>query len=521
MKRAGVVLLGFVFLFCVSAWPAFGADTSKEISQLKSEVNKLLERIEELEKKQAETTTKVAEAEQKAQKAEKKSLKDRIDFGGEVRFRGVVENASTGKGFYGIGQPSSDRKYRDETSFPMRIRLNAHAEVVPDWVDFYARLTMNKRWGAWDTSATDPFNKPNSFEASAGHDLNARFEQMYMTMKIPYVDGSTWYIGRLPGEDGAPQRQARTLFPRLFIDSEIDGTLLKWDAPEFALDKVSLPWTGTRLWGKACEQGKAPVLKSYEAKVKDRTGIIIGYLKYDEKKLQNTDNIETTGADADAFLAQATLKIGKDTEVIWDGLTMADWHMPNTSGASFVPDVRTNYLLTGVYADTQLLGFQIYGAYYYSHFEVPGFSFTPTGAAGSTNVEAQGYPGHIFFGGFNTGDLISPKQQLTVEFADGSEAWINPFNYRGFRRKGTVTSPAGNYFFDSSGKSTVGFYPFNAQVWDIFYDYYAWKNIRFRLGYLDFLYTKHEVKDGQKASFLGSSKYQHDYWPYAEVNFSF
>ena len=297
--------------------------------------------------------------------------------------------------------------------------------------------------------------------------------------------------------------------------------MLKWDAPEFALDKVSLPWTDTRLWGKACETGKAPVLKSYEAKVKDRTGIIIGYLKYDEKKLQNTDNIETTGADADAFLAQATLKVGKDTEVIWDGLTMADWHMPNTSGASFVPDVRTNYLLTGVYADTQLLGFQIYGAYYYSHFEVPGFSFTPTGAAGSTNVEAQGYPGHIFLGGFNTGDLISPNQQLTVEFADGSEAWINPFNYRGFRRKGTVSSPAGNYFFDSAGKSTVGFYPFNAQVWDIFYDYYAWKNVRFRLGYLDFLYTKHDAKGGQKVSVLGSSKYQHDYWPYAEVNFSF
>ena len=215
MKRAGVVSLVFVFLFCVSALPAFAADTSKEISQLKGEVNKLLKRIEELEKKQAETTTKVAEAEQKAEKAEKKSLKDRIDFGGEVRFRGVVENASVSKGFYGNGSPSSGRKYRDEASFPMRIRLNAHAEVVPDWVDFYARLTMNKRWGAWDTSATDPFNKPNSFEASSGHDLNARFEQMYMTMKIPYVDGSTWYIGRLPGEDGAPQRAGAHSFPEV------------------------------------------------------------------------------------------------------------------------------------------------------------------------------------------------------------------------------------------------------------------------------------------------------------------
>jgi len=512
MKRAGVVLLGFVFLFCVSALPVFAADSSKEVDQLKGEVHKLLKRIEELEKKQEETTTKVAEAEKKA---EKKSLKDRLKFGGEVRFRGLFENASASKGFYGFGKPSSDVKYRDESSFPLRVRLNAQAEVVPDWVNFYARLTMNKRWGAYDTSATDPFNKPNSFESSIGHDMSARFEQAYMTMKMPYVDGTTWYIGRLPGMDGAPQRQAPSLFPRLFIDSEIDGTLMKWDAPSTGIDNMDMPWTSWRLWGSKCEPGKAPVLKSYEAKVNDKTGIILGYLKYDEKKLQNTDNIETTGADADAFLAQAKIKVGKDTEIIWDGLTMADWHMPNTSAVSYVPDIRTNYLLTGVYADTQLLGLQIYGAYYYSHFDVPDFSFKPTGATSATNVDGHGFPGHVLFAGFNTGDLISSKQQLTVEFTDGSDAWINPFNYRGFRRKGTVSSPAGNYFFDSAGKSTVGFYPFNAQMWDIYYDYYAWNNVRFRLGYIDFLYTK------QKDAILGSSKYQHDYWPYAEVNISF
>ena len=411
-------------------------------------------------------------------------------------------------------------KFRDETSFPTRIRLNAHAEVVQDWVDLYARLTMNKRWGTDDATFTDPFNRPNSFEASSGHDITPRFEQIYMTMKIPYVNGTTWYVGRLPGEDGAPQRQALTLFPRLFIDSEIDGTLLRWDAPETAVDKVNLPWTSTRLWGKQSEPGKSPVIKAYEAKVKDKTGIILGYLKYDEKKMQLTDDLERK-ADADAFLAQAKIKVGKDTEVIWDGLTMADWHMPNTSGVSYVPDIRTNYLLTGAYADTQLFGFQLYGAYYYSHFDVPAFSFTPTGATSATKVAAQGFPGHIWFVGFNTGDLITPNQQLTVEYADGSDAWINPFNYRGYRRKGTVLQPAGNYFFDSSGNSTVGFYPFNAQVWDIYYDYYAWKNVRFRLGYMDFLYTKHNAEDGQNFSMLGSSKFQHDYWPYFEVNISF
>ena len=532
MKKAWLSFFVVIAFLSLSAIPVMAADTSTEIEQLKGEVHQLLKRIEELEKKQGEVATKavetekkMVEVEKKAEKVEKKSLKDRIEFGGEARFRVAVENATADEDFYGDGQPSKEHKFRDETTFPLRVRLNAHVEVVPDWVDFYARLTMNKRWGAWEGSPTDPvsklndpFNRPNSFESSIGHDMNARFERAYMTMNLPWINGK-WYIGRLPGMDGAPQRQENYLFPRLFIDSEIDGTLLKVDAPESALDSVNLPWT-SRLWGKQSEPGKAPTLKQYEAKVRDKTGIILGYLKYDERKMKDISTEKETKADADVFLAQAQVKIGKDTEVIWDGLTMSDWHMPNTSAVSYVPDVRTDYYLTGVYVDTQLFGFQLYGAYYYSHFKVPEFSFTPTGGS-KTNVTAQSFPGRIWFVGFNTGDLIHPKHQLSVEFADGSDTWINPFNYRGYRRKGTVSQPAGNYFFDSSGKSTVGFYPFNAQVWDVYYDYYAWKNVRFRLGYMDFLYSKHDIKAGDNFSVLGSSKFQHDYWPYAEVNLSF
>jgi len=531
MKRVLSLLSAFIFLFCLWGTSVLAADSSAETEQLKQEVNKLLQRIEQLEKKQTvtetktiETEKKITEVEKKAEKVEKKSLKDRIELGGEARFRIVRDNASTPGGFYGDDQPSEDVKFRDETSFPLRIRLNAHAEVVPDWVDFYARLTMNKRWGAWDIAPTDPFNKPNSFEASVGHDITLRVEQAYATFKIPYID-STWYLGRLPGEDGAPQRAARSLFPRPFIDSEIDGTLIKWDAPQTARDRVNLPWTSVRLWGKQSEPGKAPTLKQYEAKVQDKTGIILGYLKYDERKMQLTDDLETN-SDADAFLAQAQIKIGKDTEVILDGLTMADWRMPfsgsstSVTGVS-VPTLITNYLLTGAYVDTQLLGLQLYGAYYYSHFAIPEFTFTPAGETTPETVEAKGYPGHIWLGGFNTGDLITPNQQFTVEFADGSNAWINPFNYRSFRRKGTVLQPMGNFFFDRSGKTVAGFYPFNARVWDIYYDYYFKPNVRLRLGYMDFLYAKHDINNGEDFSFLGSSKFQHDYWPYFEVNLSF
>jgi len=108
MKRVGVLLFAFIFLFSLTVLPALAADTSKEVQQLKGDVEKMLKRIEELEKKQTETVTKVAEAEKKVEKVEKKSLKDRIEFGGEVRFRAMIDNASTDKGFYGTGQPSDD-----------------------------------------------------------------------------------------------------------------------------------------------------------------------------------------------------------------------------------------------------------------------------------------------------------------------------------------------------------------------------------------------------------------------------
>ncbi len=536
MKKVGATLLAVLFLLSVWALPVM-ADTAQDVEKLKGEVQNLLKKIEELEKKQsetqmksAETEKKVEEVEKKTEKVAKKALKDRIELGGEGRFRMMIENARTPAGFYGGKFPSKEAHFRDETSFPTRIRLNGHAEVVENWVDFYTRLTMNKRWGAFDTSvsqASDPFNKPNSMESGLGHDMTPRFERAYVTMNLPWINGK-WYVGRLPGMDGAPQRSSGHVFPRMFIDSEIDGTLLKVDLPKTTLDDVNLPWTSMRLWGTPSEAGKAPTLGQYEAKVREKSGIVLGYLKYLENKLKNTDTIETTSADSDAFLAQAELKLGKDTAIIWDGLTMDSWHMPNSAGIKDGGgknnlDVRTNYLLSGVYVDTQLLGFQIYGAYYVSDLEVPNFSYTATGAKTGTKVASKDYTGHMWFGGFNTGDLLGAKNQLTVEYVDGSDNWINPFNYRGYRRKGTVMQAAPNLFFDPAGGSSsiVGFYPCNARIWDIYYDYYAWKNVRFRAGYIDQMFEKHSQAPNSLYSFMGTSNFKHDWWPYFEVNISF
>jgi hypothetical protein len=158
--------------------------------------------------------------------------------------------------------------------------------------------------------------------------------------------------------------------------------LVKWDAPKTFLDNIKLPWAGKVWEHKEASDDKGPErkfasLEGYERKAKERSGIILGYLKYDEKKISLPE-------DADVFLGQAELKIGKDTAIILDGLYMDDWHMPRTSFGTgerltvfrqtgitstrediVVPDLKTPYHLLGGYADTQLFGLQIYGAYYW------------------------------------------------------------------------------------------------------------------------------------------------------------
>lgn len=538
-RSAHFIALVFVFLFSSVGKSVLASEPSTEMDHLKQEVNKLLQRIEELEKKQKEEEKKaveaekrIAETEKRAEIGEKKALKDRVHLGGEARFRVMSTWFDTPTGFYGgnapdLYQPDTDLEWRDETSFPLRIRLNMWAEAVPDVVDFYARLTMNKRWGAWDSSissSSDPFDKPNSFEASAGHDLTFRLEQAYATFKVAPIR-STWYIGILPGLDGPPSRQTGSLFPRPFIDSEIDGTLIKWDAPPISLDDGELPWTETRLWGGSLEAATGSkeagikrefsTRKAYQAKAREETGIVVGYLKYDEEK-------ESFTKDSDVFLGQGLLKVGKATSLILDGLYMMHWHMPYGSTVNAAEeggsDLVTDYALAGAYVDTQLLGFQVYGAYYYSHFEIPKHTWSTDTASGE--FEGAGFTGHLWFVGFNTGDLIAAKHQFTVEYAKGSDSWINPFNYRGYRRKGTVLSAANNSYYE--GAKVAGFYPFNASVWDIYYDYFFRSNVRFRLGFIYFDYDKHTEHTNDKGfSILGSSKYETLYWPYGEVNISF
>ncbi|MFH1148550.1 MAG: hypothetical protein V1736_12700 [Pseudomonadota bacterium] len=513
-----------------------------------ADLQKLREEVKDLQGK-------VAGLQKQTEKAEKKLSRDRINWGGELRLRMISEYAETSRGFYGNGRPTADRDYHNETAFPLRLRLNLNAEVIPEIVDVFGRLTINKRWGSYATwPDQDPLDSVNSFHSSIGSDVSTRVEHIYGRFNINYLN-SVFYAGRLATLDGPPSRQ-NAPFPRVFIDSEVDGAMWQLNLPGTPLDNGYSPIAQSTEGTEKFPLGKGP-LASYGKKLKENNNLLVAYAKYKEQGFTSPGGSATgeslwglqgRGPDTDVYIGQGQIKLAKDTVLVVSGLYMPDWYMPRysfeTAGTykqsetftsadqlkrTTIPFFSTYYSLYGAYLDTQVWRFQVYGAAYANKWSIPDHrwrreSRSNEGASWTTTEDhrwnAESYDGFAWWIGMNTGDVIAPNQQFTVEYFRGDEHWINPLNYRGFRRKGTVLNAANNYYYNPSGFMTdtvvAGFYPVNAQIWDIYYDYYLNPSTRFRLGYLDFNYDAID-----RTSPIGSSGYEHHYWPYFEINLSF
>ena len=148
------------------------------------------------------------------------------------------------------------------------------------------------------------------------------------------------------------------------------------------------------------------------------------------------------------------------------------------------------------------------------------------------NYEGGKFDGYIWHVGVNSGAWLAKwNLAFCCEYARGSDEWINPFNYRGYRRKGTVLYPERNAFF--GGNQVVGFYPFNAGVLDTYLDF-VWGKAKFRGGVMYFEYDKHDdlatltrtgdtsyTVTGGPGRIFGWSRYETEIWPYLEVNLGF
>ncbi|MBE0426146.1 MAG: hypothetical protein IBX72_05825 [Nitrospirae bacterium] len=629
MNRPGFSLLLCLVSFLFLVIPAVAVGSASEIEELKNEIRRLqqqeqqlkrdmeelLNRIEDLEKKQAETRMKTVETEKKIEEVEKKAErvieadaeltrleekagildkmedtlkkledKTRIKLSGEIRFRADATFADTPADFVYPGIPDQDKDEEDYNSWPMRFRLNLESSVIPEYLDIYGRLTLNKRFGniTYIGAGDNPHDWMNSWAAHQSGDITPRLENFYAVAKPPYlyyneILPTKLIFGRLPGYEGPPTRSSNTIFPRLFVDSEIEGGLINVELPKLPFEDT---FTELRcnLLGEQPEPTETEkerkfsriARSNYFKKLKERNELYIGYLKYADQslsgpggKFENLMGIDGKGPDSNVFISQLQLKLTEDTQVFFNYAYMDNYYMPRytfytSSGHTFkgtepytdglknelvVPYIEPEpYHLGGIWLDTQIWRFQVYGAFYYSHFKIAPhkhrWTFSEEGLAalqtkgvdpedpqhGYERVgdrtyekfyEGDSFPGRAWFVGFNTGNLINDKVVFWFDVTWGSDYWINPFNVKGYRRKGTVHYLSNNYFYNqnfSKDQIAVGYYPFHSRVIDTCVTYYLSPRTYLLLGTMYFNHNKRDLDD----TIIGSSGRKSYWYPHLE-----
>jgi FtsZ-binding cell division protein ZapB len=569
LKRVCIFMLAVVTVLSASDFEALAKEEPSiqelmaKLNLLIEEVNSLKEQIGKLESEKEDLSTKtenLAKENSKIGKIESKlkflEEKTKIGFSGEVRFRYQASIGKTPENFVSNGSPKNYRGETDRASWPVRARLNLNSTVIPDYLDMYGRFTLNKRFGSMSFFGTsnNPHDQYNSYAAHQGSDNTMRIENLYAITKLPYVStekvATKLWWGRLCAYEGPPSRTPTSPFPRLFVDSEIEGGLLNIEFPGFSFEK-KLTEIQHRFLGKPAEptdSEKERKLKKiarsgYFKKVEAKNAIYLGYIKYQDTGLgglggtwENLLGIKR-GPDSDCFISQLQLKLAKDTQIFLDYLYMNNYYMPRysfweTEGHNFkwqetytdsegnkltIPFIKPRpYHLGGIWWDTQLYGLQLYGAHYWSHFEISPHEARWEFADGGTQNLAYGgdkFTGHAWFAGFNTGNLIHDKVVFWCDVTRGSDYWINPFNCKGLRRKGTVHYLTNNYFYNpglSGDKIAVGYFPFSALVADTCLTYYLSSKCYLLLGNMYFNYDNHDQP------IIGTSGRKQYWYPHIE-----
>ena len=595
LKKVYISILIGLFLFGLPSLNVFATSKDEDVRELKrqlnllmQEVNILKKRISELEnKKNAKLVRKVKKLEDSSKLVGKiedklKVLEDktRIRFSGVARFRYHMGFAYTPKGFIWPG--SKEEKVRDYNSWPFRLRLDWTSEVIPKRLDVYGRFTLNKKLGttSYFGTVSNPHDQYNSFAAHQGGDTVMRVENFFAIARPPYLSDNLpvklWF-GRLRGYEGPPTRASKAVFPRLFVDSEIEGGLIDIELPKLAFEK-KLTEIQYRFLGRPTgptlteeERGLRRIARSkYFKKIEAKNRLYIGHLKYREMGFKGPKGSFAEllgikkGPDSNCFISQLQLKLTKSTQVFFDYLYMHSYYMPRHSfykikshnffwsetytdavgNKLIIPYIKPRpYHLGGIWWDTQVWKFQIYGAYYWSHFSIAKhthrWEFSDEGWADlqsrgidpedygyklrsdlgehvyEKEFKGRGFNGHAWFIGFNTGNLLGDKLLFWFDMTKGSRYWINPFNCKGYRRKGTVHYLSNNYFYNpgfSNDTIVAGYFPFNARVIDACLTYYLSPRTYLLLGTMYFNFSKRRIED----AIIGSSGRKRYWYPHLE-----
>lgn len=159
---------------------------------------------------------------------ETKSLRDRINFGGELRTRMdnysydniTTMDMSTGTIAY------NDKDGHDDNNWTNRFRLNMDAEISKS-LSFHGRLAIFKNWGDSDETTVAMVNDFNRVHRPGTSTV--RLDRAYIDWvpeNSPVPLGIT--IGRHPSTEGPPyelkeDRPRQSTYPSLLFDVEMDG----------------------------------------------------------------------------------------------------------------------------------------------------------------------------------------------------------------------------------------------------------------------------------------------------------
>lgn len=252
MKRSlfKVSFIFFALLFTASAFAqrmvTIPEDAYKAILE---RLDALQQRVETLEKEKKSTARDINEIYDTLDQVETKTIKDRINFGAEVRTR--VDNFYYRGSYFNPFTSRFDMRIKDhkDNHWTSRFRLNMDAKITKALM-FHGRLSITKNWG--DNDPQDFYMDFNSGHATSGG-TNVQFERAYIDWIVPNMPVPLAItFGRHPSTEGPPvefkeNRVRQSTYPALLFDGEADGIVMT-----FGLEK----YTGLKNSGLRFAYGK-------------------------------------------------------------------------------------------------------------------------------------------------------------------------------------------------------------------------------------------------------------------------
>ena len=216
------------------------------LDQLQKKVNQLEEKDRETEKKTKALDNNVNDIYDTLDEVETKGLKDRINWGAELRtrmdnFRVTDEyNMSTGE----------EDDYSADNHWTTRLRLNAEANIMKG-LDFHGRFTVYKNWSNINRADYAIYADPNI--AHVPTDTSLKLDRAYIDWVIPNMPiPIALTIGRQPSSEGPASefkenKMRQSTYPVLLFDGEADGIVGTIGLERF----TGIPNSGLRLaYGK-------------------------------------------------------------------------------------------------------------------------------------------------------------------------------------------------------------------------------------------------------------------------------